>query len=140
MGAKDAAVARDGPPVPKRPLWKQWKFWVTLLVATPVLLGSVYTLLTLTWSYSDGQRAGTLQKLSRKGWICKTWEGELMQPVGPGVPPTIWEFSVRDRQAAVQVSGALGHRVILYYKEHRGVPSNCFGETRYFVDSVRVVD
>lgn len=112
------------------------------LVITPLLLILFWTWLTLHWSYSEGERAGTLQKFSKKGWICKTWEGELQLSSIPGSAPIIWAFSVRDDAVANRLSEAVAHsgRVALEYEEHRGVPSNCFGETDYFVVGVRTVE
>jgi len=109
------------------------------VLITPVLLVALYTVVSLSWSYSEGQRAGYLQKFSKKGWICKTWEGELALSTVPGVAPTMWNFSVRKESTARQINLALGRRVLLYYQEHRGVPTSCFGDTSYFVDSVRIV-
>lgn len=104
----------------------------------PLLLFSLYAGLTLKWSYSTGVRAGILQKFSDKGWVCKTWEGELAMTTVPGVAPTLWSFTVRDASVAKQVGAALGKRVVLHYREHRGVPTQCFGDTPYFVDSIAV--
>jgi len=111
------------------------------LVITPLLLVIAWTWLTLHWSYSEGERAGTLQKFSRKGWVCKTWEGELQISTIPGSAPILWEFSVRDANVAAHLEEAVAHngRVVLEYEEHRGVPSSCFGETAYFVIGVRTV-
>lgn len=111
-----------------------------LVVAVVVAAFVLYTLFVLHWSYSDGERAGILQKFSRKGWVCKTWEGELAMSIVPGVTPTIWDFSVRDGRVAQQMNAAVGKRVTLHYTEHRGVPTSCFAETNYFVDGVRVVE
>lgn len=105
-----------------------------------VLLFALYTLFTLHWSYSEGERAGILQKFSRKGWVFKTYEGELAMSIVPGVTPTIWEFSVRDREVADRLNAALGKRVALHYTEHRGVPTSWFAETPYFVDGFRLVE
>jgi hypothetical protein len=128
------------PPRPSRGrLLKSWKFWLLAVLITPLLLFVVYTVGTLTWSYSEGTRAGYLQKFSKKGWVCKTWEGELAMTTVPGVAPTLWAFTVRSDAAARQLNLALGRRVLLFYKEHRGIPSRCFGETSYFVDSVKIV-
>jgi hypothetical protein len=99
----------------------------------------LYTWTTLTWDYSDGDRAGLLQKFSRKGWVCKTYEGELALYVVTGVQPEIWHFSVRDATLARQLSAAVGERVQLHYTEHRGVPTDCFGETGYFVDRINTI-
>ncbi len=108
---------------------------LALLILLAALLAG-YAALVLNVSYSDGERAGVLQKFSRKGWICKTWEGELAMTTVPGVAPILWQFSVRDDRVAEQVRRALGRWVVVHYHEHRGVPTSCFGETPYFVDSV----
>jgi len=111
-----------------------------LALAAVVAALALYTAFVLHWSYSEGERAGILQKFSRKGWVCKTWEGELAMSIVPGVTPTIWEFSVRDAGVARAMNAAVGKRVTLHYSEHRGVPTSCFAETPYFVDAVRVVE
>lgn len=111
-----------------------------LALGVLVLVCVGYTVFTLHWSYSDGERAGILQKFSRKGWVFKTYEGELAMSIVPGVTPTIWDFSVRDRSLVEKLNGALGKRVALHYTEHRGVPTSWFGETPYFVDGVRLVE
>jgi hypothetical protein len=117
------------------------RVWLIGLGALVVLfvLFSLYLGLAFAWSYSDGQRAGILQKFSRKGWICKSYEGELAMSIVPGVAPTIWEFSVRDPTVVARLKSAIGNRVALHYTEHRGIPTTCFGQTNYFVDSVSVV-
>ncbi len=127
------------PPPPRRPWWRRGKLILALVLLTPVLLVVLYTVTALSWSYSEGQRAGYLQKFSKKGWLCKTWEGDLALSTVPGVAPTIWNFTVRKESTARQINLALGRRVLLYYQEHRGVPTSCFGDTSYFVDSVRIV-
>ncbi len=105
-----------------------------------LLAGStLYGWLTLKFEYSNGDRAGVLQKFSRKGWICKTYEGELALYVVAGVQPEIWYFTVRDPGVAARLEAAVGERVQLHYAEHRGVPSSCFGDTGYFVDGVTAV-
>jgi hypothetical protein len=90
------------------------------------------------WSYSDGDRAGYLQKFSRKGWLCKTYEGELAMTTVPGLAPVIWNFSVQmwDGDIAEQINRQLGKKVVLHYRELRYLPTSCFGETTYFVDRV----
>lgn len=108
---------------------------LTLLLVT--LLGLAgWTWFSLSWSYSDGDRGGVLQKFSRKGWICKTYEGELALYIVGGVAPEIWHFSVRDPKVAARLADYVGERVQLHYTEHRGIPTSCFGETGYFVDDV----
>jgi hypothetical protein len=113
---------------------RRWPYLLLLLLA----LFAAYTLLALWWSYSEGERVGVLQKLSRKGWVCKTYEGELALYVVSGVAPQIWTFTVRDRKVAEQLNTVLGERVRLHYSEHRGLPTSCFGDTPYFVDSENI--
>jgi hypothetical protein len=108
------------------------------LVAVAGLL-SLYTLVTLKFTYSSGERVGYVQKLSRKGWICRTWEGELAMSPVPGSPPQIFPFSVRDEALATQISQSEGKKVALQYEQKKGVPSKCFGETDYFITAVRTV-
>ena len=110
--------------------------YLLILLLVPVVGVALWTWLTLDWAYSDGTRAGVLQKFSRRGWICKTQEGELAQYVVAGVSPQIWLFSVRDASVAAQLEKAVGAQVQLHYTEHPGVPSSCFADTRYFVDRV----
>jgi hypothetical protein len=80
-----------------------------------------------------------VQKISSKGWVCKTWEGELAMVTQPGVPPQIFTFSVRDERVASELMNLAGRRVSLTYDQHKGVPTSCFGETEYFVSASRVV-
>jgi hypothetical protein len=112
------------------------------IVVLVVLIGgtALYALATLNISYSDGERSGLLQKFSRKGWVCKTFEGELSVSYLPGMAPVIWNFSVRNDAVVTKLNDALGKKVVLHYAEHRGVPSDCFGETQYYVDGVRVLE
>src|SRR5271163_4889250 len=103
--------------------------WLMILLLLFVVGVGLWTWLTLAWAYSDGERAGVLQKFSRKGWVCKTQEGELAQYVVAGVSPQIWSFSVRDRAIAAKLDSLVGEKVRLHYTEHPGVPTACFGET-----------
>ncbi|HEU4684421.1 MAG TPA: hypothetical protein VFS39_07970 [Nitrospira sp.] len=114
-------------------LWKP-KVFVTVL-----LFGAAaYLLIAFNYSYSDGNRAGYIQKFSKKGWICKTHEGELAMTTVPGTAPILWEFTIWDGAVAAQLAQTMGKRVILHYKEYRYLPTNCFGDTTYFVDRVEV--
>ncbi len=110
--------------------------WLILIV---VVLAVLWTWFSLSWSYGDGERAGVLQKFSRKGWICKTYEGELALYVVGGVSPEIWYYSVRDESLAPSINQVIGQRVRLHYTEHPFVPTSCFAETRYFVDKVEPI-
>ena len=107
---------------------------VLVLAALVVMIVAGWTWLTLSWSYSVGERAGVLQKFSRKGWVCKTYEGEVAQYVVSGVAPQIWYFSVRDPAVAERLQKAVGQQLRVHYTEHRGLPTSCFGDTVYFAD------
>ena len=118
-------------------LFPMWLFrprflLILFFLATGVLL------VAFNYSYSDGNRAGYIQKFSKKGWICKTHEGELAMTTVPGTAPVLWEFTVSDEAVALQLAAVMGKRVVLHYKEFRYLPSSCFGETTYFVDHVEV--
>jgi hypothetical protein len=114
--------------------------WLLSLLLLVALGAGLWTWLSLTWAYSDGERASVLQKVSRRGWVCKTTEGELAQYIVAGVSPQLWDFSARDADVTAQLNKAVGHKVQLHYTEHAGVPSSCFADTRYFVDRVTLVD
>ena len=132
---EDVRAQREPDP-PKRK--RRWGLWLLLIfVLVPFLLLGLWTLITLTYTYSSGERSGYVQKLSKKGWLCKTWEGELAMANMPGAMPEIFSFSVRDDAVAEQINTAMGNRVALHYEEHRGIPTSCFGETDYFVTSMR---
>jgi hypothetical protein len=129
------APATPAGPVPTR----RWKRYLVLVLILLLLLPALYTWAALHWDYSNGYRSGLLNKFSQKGWFCKTHEGELWQSVVANVAPTVWEFSVRDPRVVAQLDTLVGKTVRLHYTEHRGVPTKCFAETRYFVDSVALM-
>jgi hypothetical protein len=110
-----------------------------ILVAVLLLLTAAWTWLTLTWSYSEGERAGYVQKFSNKGWLCKTWEGEIAMVTMPGAIPEKFLFTVRDAAVASKINELAGKRVVLTYEQHKFIPFSCFGETEYFVTGVREV-
>lgn len=111
-----------------------------VIVLMAVLGFGGWTWFSLTYNYSDGERAGYIQKLSHKGWVCKTWEGELSMINYPGAAPEIFQFSVRDDAVAKQIEAVVGKRVALNYEQHVNVPFSCFGETEYFVIGLRVIE
>jgi hypothetical protein len=113
---------------------------LTILLVSAIALFSLYVYIALNWSYSSGERAGFLQKVSHKGWICKTWEGELSLVAMPGSAPEKFLFTVRDEAVAQKVSAAAGKRVTLNYEQHKGLPSSCFGDTEYFVIDVKPIE
>jgi hypothetical protein len=113
---------------------------LTFLLVSAIALFSLYVYIALNWSYSTGERAGFLQKVSHKGWICKTWEGELSLVAMPGAAPEKFLFTVRDDAVAQKVSALAGKRVTLIYEQHKGLPSSCFGDTEYFVIDVKPIE
>ena len=117
----------------------RWKIILFGSLAVAVSACSLWTLITLTFSYSDGDRIGYLQKFSHRGWLCRTWEGELAMTPVPGATPQIFSFTVRDDDTVKRIKEAEGKRVALHYKEKRGIPSSCFGDTNYFISDIRVL-
>jgi len=109
--------------------------FVVILLVLVLVIGALWTWFSLSWAYSEGERAGILQKFSKKGWICKTYEGELALYVVGGVAPQLWYFSARDDKVAEQLAGAVGSQVRIHYTEHRGVPTSCFAETPNYAES-----
>jgi len=107
-----------------------------LLVLFFLVIGAL--MVAFNYSYSDGNRAGYIQKFSKKGWLCKTHEGELAMTTVPGTAPLLWEFTVWNDGVARQLSQVMGKRVVLHYKEYRYLPTTCFGDTTYFVDAVEI--
>lgn len=119
---------------------KQFLKYASLLVLIPILLFSLYIWAALSWVYSSGERAGFVQKLSHKGWVCKTYEGELVLVSMPGTQAEKFYFTVRDEAIVQKINDTVGSRVRLIYEEHKGLPSTCFGETSYFVTDVKLID
>ncbi len=101
---------------------------------------ALYIWAALNWSYSRGERAGYVQKFSEKGWVIKTWEGELAMVPLPGTLPEKFLFSARNNDVAKSINSSLGRRVVITYEQHKGLPSGLFGETDYFVTGVKVVE
>jgi N-acetylglutamate synthase-like GNAT family acetyltransferase len=121
-------------------LTRKRKLIIAAVLATPILLFAVYTWSALTWSYSEGERVGYVQKFSKRGWLCKTWEGELAMVSMPGRMSEKFNFTVRDDAVAEHINQSLGKRVAITYQQHKGVPTTCFGETEYYVVAVKVVE
>jgi hypothetical protein len=118
-----------------------WLAKTTLVIVLVAILGfALWSWITLSFTYASGERAGFVQKLSKKGWVCKTWEGELAMVNLPGAMPEIFYFTVRDDSVAARIQRIMGRRVSLTYEQHVGVPTTCFGETSYFVTEFRTVE
>jgi hypothetical protein len=126
-------------PPNRRRRWKWPLVILGVLVLLPATVFALWSWIALSYTYSQGDRAGYVQKFSEKGWVCKTWEGELSMVNIPGAAQERWMFSVRDDSVARVILNEMGNRVSLTYEEHRGIPTSCFGETQYFVTGVRRV-
>jgi hypothetical protein len=114
--------------------------YLIFLILVPVGAFALYTWASLSWVYSSGERAGYVQKLSQKGWICKTYEGELILVSMPGTQAEKFFFTVRDENVAKKINATVGDRVRLIYEEHKGVPTTCFGETSFYIKDVKLLD
>jgi hypothetical protein len=151
MAADDAST--DRPPnaagvdaagaMPPRPGFarRHWgKLTILALFGLPLASVLIWSVVALTYTYSSGTRTGYVQKLSKKGWLCKTWEGELAMATAPGVSPQIFTFTIRSDSLAAALEQDMGKgRVAVQYNEHRGVPTTCFGDTPYFANAYRVI-
>jgi hypothetical protein len=135
------AVTKETATVPSPTFFRRhrWQLVLGALLLVAVGVGSLWTLITLTFSYSDGDRVGYVQKFSHKGWLCRTWEGELAMTPVPGAAPQIFTFTVRDPKVVQQIHDSEGKKVALRYQEKKGIPSSCFGDTRYFISEARLL-
>jgi hypothetical protein len=135
----DVAALRSEPP--KKSFRR--RHWGKLLVAAIILIPAVgitlWTAIALGYSYSSGERVGYLNKFSRKGWLCKTYEGEISMVNLPGQLAGTFQFTVRDDSIAALINKAQGQRVAVSYTQHKGLPTSCFGETDYFVKGIKVL-
>lgn len=139
MSRDPEPAAGTGAP-PRRRHWKRWLILgVAIVIVAPLAFGGLWAFIALHYTYSHGHRAGYVQKFSKKGWICPTWEGELAMVNVPGAMQERWEFSVRSDSIADVIAHSMGNRVSLTYDQHKGVPTSCFGETEYYIDSVQVL-
>ncbi len=112
----------------------------TLLMVAAAVLFTGYVMAALNWSYSKGDRVGYVQKFSEKGWLCKTWEGELQMMPVPGALPDKFLFSVRDKAVVSKINSGMGKKVSLTYEQHKGIPTTCFGESEYYVVDARILE
>jgi hypothetical protein len=113
---------------------------VLLIIVLAGVLTAAWLWIFSTWNYSTGERAGWVQKLSRKGWLCKTWEGEMAMVTMPGTAQEKFLFTVNDEDVAAQINKVMGKRVSVHYDEKVGLPTTCFGETRHYVTSIVAVE
>jgi hypothetical protein len=133
--AERAAPASTGTRAPRKRRWGVLLFGIFVIL--PILIIALWTTIALNWSYSRGERAGYIQKFSQKGWVCKTWEGEIAMVNMPGQAQEKFQFSVRDDSVAHEITRLMGDRVAITYQQHPGIPLRCFGDTDYFVTAVK---
>ena len=114
--------------------------WMAGISLVLVIGFAFYIWLALTWSFSKGERVGYIQKLSKSGWVCKTWEGEMAMVTMPGAIPDKFLFTIRDEQVAKRINQFAGKRVALVYEQHKGLPTTCFGDTDYFIVDARTIE
>jgi hypothetical protein len=126
---------------PPSTFFRRHRVKIVLLAVLASGVGGValWVFATLKFSFSTGDRIGYVQKLSRRGWVCRTWEGELAMSPVPGAVPTIFAFTVPDAAIAKKLGEMEGKKVALHYEEKKGIPSSCFGDTRYFITDARVL-
>lgn len=137
---QDVAALRTSEPPRKSFMRRHWgKLLLGAVVIFPVIGLTLWAAIALSFSYSSGERVGYVQKFSQKGWICKTYEGEIAMVNLPGQIANTFQFTVRSDSIAALINKAEGQRVALAYDQHKGVPTSCFGETEYFVKGVRVI-
>ncbi|HEU4564069.1 MAG TPA: hypothetical protein VFS05_05460 [Gemmatimonadaceae bacterium] len=115
------------------------KLILLTVLLVPALLFALWVAIALNYTYSSGERVGYVQKFSKRGWLCKTWEGELAMATIPGVMPQVFPFTVRNDSIARAIIAAEGRRVSIHYEQKKGVPTSCFGDTEYYVTQVKVV-
>jgi hypothetical protein len=112
---------------------------LALLIVLPFTAFTVWTAIALNYSYSSDRRAGILQKISKRGWVCKTWEGELQLNAQPGAVPERFAFTVRGDSMAAELNRLAGQHVVLDYQQHVGVPGSCFGDTQYYITGAKLL-
>ncbi len=119
---------------PKRKSWK-WKFF---LITFALLAFAVYFLFFKP--FSIGHREGFVTKLSKKGYIFKTWEGELRTNVLSLNDVNTFVFSVADKNV-VDVLNKIDQRVYvkLHYKQYI-LRAFFKGDTKYFIDRVEIMN
>ena len=137
---KDVEALRSAPAAKKSFARRHWgKLLIAAIVAVPAIAITIWSGIALAYAYSSGERVGYIQKFSEKGWICKTYEGEIAMVNLPGQIANTFQFTVRDDSIAALINAAQGKRVAISYEQHKGVPISCFGETEYFVNGVKIL-
>lgn len=122
---------------------KSFKKFILKVGFGVIVLGLLY-LWACSWTYSEGTRAGQLIKISKKGIVFKTNEGELnlgglrIGSDNDGLEGNIWQFSILDENVVKKLEVSEGKRVKLRYKErYKSMPWQ--GDTNYFIVAVEVI-
>lgn len=138
---RESAGDVSSPPPPRRGFFRRHWFLsiVAVLIGLPLVGFTLWTTIALSWNYSTGKRAGYVQKISRKGFLCKTWEGTLYTDIARGFRADSFAFSVRSDSIAHAIEALSGKRVAVEYAQHLAVPTTCFGDTEYFVVGVQAL-
>ena len=137
---QDVEALRGSEPPRKSLVRRHWgKLLAATIVLVPTLGLTLWTVIAMAYTYSSGDRVGYIQKFSQKGWLCKTYEGEIAMVNLPGQIANTFQFTVRSDSIAALINKAQGQRVAIQYQQHKGVPTSCFGETEYFVNGVHVI-
>jgi len=132
--ATEPAAPPPAPPAGKK--HHRVRIIILLIVLIPAVVIALWIWVAMGYTYASGNRAGYVQKISKKGWLCKTWEGELAMANLPGTMPQIFSFTVRNDSVANVLEQTIGKQVSVTYEQHRGLPTSCFGETEYFISRV----
>ncbi|HMO41184.1 MAG TPA: hypothetical protein PKC76_18340 [Saprospiraceae bacterium] len=136
-------VIKEGADEVKRKTWRFTRRTLLILLLLGVLTGAGY-LWVCSWTFSEGTRAGTLIKISRKGVVFKTYEGQLnlggFQSDGQsGVVGNIWNFSVLKKDVYKELQMYEGQQVKLHYRErYKSMPWQ--GDTAYFIYDIERVE
>jgi hypothetical protein len=134
---QQAAITNAIPPK------KTFRKVITITLITIVILWWIYYFIC-GLTYSEGTRSGILTKVSKKGYVFKTFEGELNiggidQGDGTIMPHTVFKFSIEDDKTYKKLDSLQGRKVIVHYNQ---VIKNFFwqGESDYFVDDAKAMN
>jgi len=121
----------------------KWRKYLNIFLVSLLLIAAVAIYFVYFFTYSEGNRAGVLVKFSKKGYLFKTYEGELNVGGVGNLPNTaqmnqIWLFSVKDGAVADSLMGLEGRKVSLHYNQvAKTLPWN--GETNSYVDGFKIL-
>ena len=113
--------------------------WLLIII---VIIGLSVIYWKYFFTYSEGYRAGLLQKFSSKGTLFKTYEGEIIlssvqTTTNMAIASEKFYFSVTKEDVARKIEKLQGESVVVHYTEKNGtLPWN--GESPYIVDSVTI--